>query len=192
MLERKAAHINQTHLSADLEFAEELAVRYMDAHYGPGDPKAAAQAKNRCMGILLVEIGNEYGITAQEAFKSLGKRSLWADLAMNLPLILLCALAADFLIRRLFGRYPPNEGWTVSIIMITLASVVFGAAALLFGQQWSVLAESIRVGTGHLSSRSFRLPINRHPGEAFAFAVGLFLTVAVLRCWRKRNPLDAR
>jgi hypothetical protein len=183
----KASGANQRDLRADLEFAEELAIRYMDAHYGPSNPKAAAQAKNRCMGILLVEIGKEHGITAQEAFKSFGRRSAAVDLAMNLPLILFYALAADFLIRRLLVRYPPSEGWMTSIIMIILVSVAVGIGGLILAQQWSGLAESIRVGTGHLSNRALRLPISKHPGEAFLFGVALFLSIAVLRYWGKRN-----
>ena len=106
---------------------------------------------------------------------------------MNLPFILFYALAADFLIRRLLGRYPPSEGWMTSIIMIILASVAFGTGGLMLGQQWSGLAESIRIGTRHLSNRGLRLPISKHPSEAFLFGVALFLSIAVLRYWGKRN-----
>jgi hypothetical protein len=173
-LEPKAPDVNQRDLRADLEFAEELAIRYMDAHYGPRHPEAAAQAKNRCMGVLLGEIGKEHGITAQEAFKSFGQRSAAVDLAASLPLILVYAFAADFLIRRLLGRYPPSEGWMASIVMIIPASVAFGAGGLMLGQQWSSLAESIRVGTQHLSNRALRLPINKHPSEAFLLGVAPF------------------
>ncbi len=179
--EPNAPSVNQTDLRADLEFAEELAIRYMDAHYGPSNPDAAAQAKNRCMGILLREIGKEHGITAQEAFKSFGQRSTAVDLAMNLPFILIYALVADFVIRRLLGRYPPGEGWMTSIIMIILASLTFSTGGLILGQQWSGLAESIRVGSRHLSNRSMRLPINKHSSEAFVFGVALFLGIGVLR-----------
>jgi hypothetical protein len=139
------------------------------------------------MGVLLGEIGNEHGITAQEAFKSFGQRSAAVDLAASLPLILVYTLAADFLSRRLLGRYPPSEGWMASIVMIILASVALGAGGLMLGQQWSSLAESIRVGTQHLSNRALRLPINKHPSEAFLLGVALFLSIAVLRCWGKRN-----
>jgi hypothetical protein len=159
----------------------------MDTHYGPGNPEAAAQAKNRCMGVLLGEIGKEHGITAREAFKSFGQRSAAVDLAMNLPFILVYALAADFAIRRLLGRYPPGEGWMTSIIMTVLASLAFGIGGLILGQQWSSFAESIRVVTSHLSNRSMRLPISKHPSETFVFGVALFLGIAVLRYWGKRN-----
>ena len=175
-------------LRADLEFAEELAIRYMDAqHYGPSHPETAAQAKNRCMGILLGEIGKDHGITAQEAFKSFGQRAAAVDVAINLPLILLYAFAADFLIRRLLRRYPPAEGRLTSILILDLASLVFGTVGLVLGQQWSVVAESVRIGTGHLSNRVFRLPINTHQSEAFLFGVVLFLCIAVLRYWRERS-----
>src|SRR5262245_22418530 len=61
-LEGSGRDVNQRNLRADLEFAEELAIRYMDAHHGPRNPEAAAQAKNRCMGTLLAQIGKEHGI----------------------------------------------------------------------------------------------------------------------------------
>ncbi len=186
-LEPRAANANHRDLTADLEFAEELAIRYMEAHYGPRDLAAAAKAKNHCMGLLLEEIGKERGITAKEAFTSFGKRNGAADIAMNLPFLLLYALAADFAIRRLVARYPPGEGWMTSIAMLLLASMALGAMGLMVGQQWSELAESIRVGSTHLSVRGSRLPVNKHPGEAFALAVALFLGIAVLRSWGKRN-----
>jgi hypothetical protein len=75
-----------------------------------------------------------------------------------------------------------------SIIMIMLASVAVGTGGLILGQQWSGLAESIRIGTRHLSNRAFRLPINKHPSEAFLFGVALYLSIAVLRYWGKRDP----
>lgn len=185
--EPKTSGANRRNLKADLEFAEELADRYMGAHYGPRDPEAAARAKNRCFGMLLGEIGKEHGITAQEAFRSFGQRSTAVDLATNLPFLLFCALAADFLIRRLLSRYPPHEGWMTTIATIVLASVAFGAAGLILGQQWSAFAESIRIGTAHLGNRALRLPLNRYSTEAFLFATALFLGIAVVRCFRKRN-----
>lgn len=185
--EPRSAGVNPKDLRADLEFAEELAIRYMDVHYGPGNAEAAAQAKNRCMGVLLGEIGKEHGITAQEAFRSFGQRSAAVDLAMSLPFVLMYTLAADFAIRRLLLRYPPGEGWMTSVVILFLASVAFGVGGLILGQQWSGLAESIRVGTTHLSNRGARLPINKHLSETFAFAAALFLGMAVLRYWTNRN-----
>lgn len=183
MVEGRASVANERSLRADLEFAEELAIRYMDAHAGPRDPAVAAQAKNRCMGLLLGEIGKERGITAQEAFRSFGKRSVAVDLAMGLPFFLCYALGADLAIRRVLGRYPPAEGWMISVLLIVLAGVGFGAVGLVLGQQWWILAESLRVGTQHLSNRVFSLPIHKHPSGAYLLGLVSFYGIAVFRYW---------
>jgi hypothetical protein len=172
-----------------LEFAEELATRYMDAHAGPRDKVVAAQAKNHCMGILLAEIGKDHGISAQEAFRSFGHRSNPIDLAMNLPFLLLYVLAADWVIRRMLKRYPPVDGGMATIVMIVLASVACAIGGLLLGGQWSILAESLRVGTNHLGNRVSRLPVSQHPLAAFAFFGLLSLGIA---SWRYGTGRDAR
>lgn len=146
-------------LREDLELAEELATRYMDAHAGPRDLAAAARAKNRCMGTLLAAIGKERGITAQEAFKAFGQRSFVIDLGMILPFLLLYAFAADLAVRRILSRYPP--------VLIIVAAAVFAFPAVLLGQEWFSTAESIRIGTAHLSNRALRLPLAQHPVAAF-------------------------
>jgi hypothetical protein len=183
--------VSQRDLGADLEFAEDLAIRYMDAHYGPRDPAAAAQAKNRCLSLMLEEIGKEHGMTAEKAFRSFGKRSAAVDLTMNFPFILLYILAANFAIRRVLQRYPPSEGLMGSIIIMMLASVAFGAIGVVLGQQWSSMAESIRVGSTHLSNRALRLPISKHPSEAFIFATALFGAMATLRYWTEHKAPTA-
>ena len=79
-----------------------------------------------------------------------------------------------------------------SIIMMTLASAAFGTGGLMLGQQWSGLAESIRVGSTHLSTRGLRLPINKYPGATFVFAAALSWGIAILRYWIKRNMAVVR
>lgn len=71
--------------------------------------------------------------------------------------------------------------------MMFLASVVFSAGGLILGQQWSGVAEAIRVGTTHRSNRSFRLPMNKHPGETRVLAAAIFWGIAVLRFWAGRG-----
>jgi hypothetical protein len=171
----------QQHLREDVEFAEELAIRYMDVHYGPRDPQAAGQAMNRCLGILLGEIGNDHGITAKEAFKFFGQRSMAVDIGINLPFILLYGLAGDILIRRLRRRYPPGEDWIALGVVIVFYTLAFGFGGLLLGGMWSNAVESLRVGSGHLSNRALRLPWNRHQGEILAFLVVMFVGIAAVR-----------
>jgi len=145
-------------LRSDLEFAEELATRFMDGTVGPGDPKAAAQAKNRCMGSLLAALAPRHGLTAQQAFQSFGKRNLAIDLAIYLPFATLFALAAHYLQRR-FRALP---------VAIALAAI-----AILLAQFWASSIESLRLGTAHLSNRALRLPAAQNPAAVFAIALAV-------------------
>ena len=160
------------HLRADVEFAEELAIEYMDAHAGPRDKQAAARAKNKCMGMLLEAIGKEHGITAKEAFTYFGRRNLAADIAMNLPFFLLYALAVHFAVRKLPRR------------SIALYALVFAVVGLFAGGFWSSTAESIRIGTSHLSNRALRLPWEQHQAAIFAFLLAIFGVIAAVRTRR--------
>src|SRR5438552_6085084 len=58
------------HLSADAEFAEDLAIRYADTHHGLRTPnyvsrEAYAAARDRCMGSLFEQITKEHGVPVE-------------------------------------------------------------------------------------------------------------------------------
>ena len=174
------------HLGADAEFAEELAIRFMDAQHGPRSGKfvsqqAAGQAKNRCLGELFGKIGETHQVTAQEVFQFLGHRELATDLALNAPFALLYGLAAVVMIEKLKRRYPIEEGLMVVLITAGLTSLASGAGAVILGEQWSILAEMSRIGNGHLSNRVDRLPLALHRLAFFAGAVALFWAIGAAR-----------
>ena len=62
--------------------------------------------------------------------------------------------------------------------MVLFVSVVFAAGGTLVGEMWSWLAESNRIGNGHMSYRVQRLPWVRHRTELFAGALIVFLLAA--------------
>jgi hypothetical protein len=176
----------QRDLRDDLEFAEELAIRFMDAHAGPAEKAAAAAAKNRCMGILLQEVGKAHGMSARAAFGWFRKRSLVVDGLISLPFLAMFLVASVIAMGYILRRYPfdaasPGSSLAVAASMVAIASLGFGLAGLLAGQQWSAMAESVRIGTTHLSNRTFELPMNAYPGATFGVLVGLFWMVAVCR-----------
>jgi len=168
------------HIIGDLEFAEDLAIRYMDSRRGLREAQTAADAKNGCMGNLLNEIGAVHGITAEEAFQYFGQRRLGVDLAMALPFFLLCGFAADVMVRRVRGRHPREEG-LAAVAVIVVCSLVFALGGLLIGGFWSSSAESLRIGTGHLSNRALRLPWEQHRAEIFVLLTILFWVIAAVR-----------
>src|SRR3981081_3852531 len=68
--------VNSRHLSADAEFAEDLAIRYADAHFGPRSPNPSEEyeaERDRCMDRLFEEIGKEHGLARVQVSGSLGR-----------------------------------------------------------------------------------------------------------------------
>jgi hypothetical protein len=168
-----------------VEFAEELAVEFMDAHHGPRSgnfrsQQAAGEALNGCLHALVAEIAKAHQVSPQEVAKSFGQRSVLADIAINTPFFVAYIGLAAIGIRWLFRRYPPNEGWTGTIVMLVFASLALSAAGMLVGEQYSVLAESFRIGTGHLSYRLDRLPWVQHRAAFFMACFAVFWLAAVI------------
>lgn len=165
-----------------------VAIRYTEAHAGPRDQKAAGVGKNHCFGTLLGEIEKRHGRSAAEVFRYFGHRNVAADFVTYLPFALLYGFASERTIRALQRRYPPDDGWVTVSVVGGLTSVAFGTAGLVLGEGWSTMTEMLRIGIGHLSNRSFRLPMARRGTEAFGLAVLLFWGFAVIRYARgERN-----
>ncbi len=107
--------VSARHLSADAEFAEDLAIRYADAHFGPRSPNPSEEygaERDRCMERLFEEIGKEHGVPVGQVSGSLGQNRAHIDLAEVLPFALLYGLAAIMSARMIWRRYlPPEDGW---------------------------------------------------------------------------------
>ena len=179
------------HLRKDIEFAEELAIEYMDARHwqrsGNLQPLSANQTLHACLTSLAAQIGKSHNVPPRELAQFFGRRSRAVDLAINLPFLVLYWLLAVFLITWLLSRYPLTEGWTSTLVMLVLASLLFTVGGMLIGPQWSLAAENLRVGTGHLSYRVDRLPLVRHQLAFIVLCFIIFWTAAATRVWRWRN-----
>jgi hypothetical protein len=119
-----------------VEFAEELAVEYMDAHYGPRSGNfqsqhVADQALNICLGTLIEQVANSHDVPPGEAANFVGRRSLAIDLAVSTPFVLLYGLLTRMLIDKLRRRYPPENGWMVAPAIIIFASLVLGVGGTM-------------------------------------------------------------
>src|SRR5690348_3893749 len=86
-------------------------------------------------------------------------------------------LLAGWLLR----RYPPEESMAAALAMSFFFSLAFGVGGLMLGEQWSITAESIRVGSGHLSYRVDRLPWVQHRLGFFVVCVAVFWSAAAVR-----------
>lgn len=168
-----------THLRTDADFAQELAVEYMDAHYGPRSGKfksreVASQALNACLVTLIGQIAESHHASPKEVASFVGRRSLAIDIAVTLPFVLLYGLLAGMVIDKLRDRYAWEDGWIVALVMTAFVSLAFGVAGMMLGQQWSTLVETPRVGNGHLSYRVDRLPWVRYQIDFLFLCIVIF------------------
>jgi hypothetical protein len=157
----------QRHLSADAEFAEDIAIRYADARSGPhsghfqGMPEYG-RTRDECMATLFTVIASSHGVTEEQVRSSLGRRPIGIDLAVMLSFALLFGFCASLISRRIVQRYPIDDGWIGPAVMTMLTAVAVSAGGVLAGEQWSVMLEGVRLSSGHLSYRMERIPWTQH------------------------------
>jgi hypothetical protein len=172
------------HLSADAEFAEDLAIRYADIHHGLRTSyfvsgQAYDAARDRCMEMLFEEIAEEHGVPAAQVGRSLGRNRALIDIAVNLPFALLYAFVVAAAVRVMWRRYPPAEhGWIPGATMALFLSLVFAVGCTMFGELWSWAAETYRIGNDHMSYRAQRLPWARYRTALCAGALIVFWLAA--------------
>ena len=179
-------------LNLDAEFAEELAVRYADAHHGLRSGhfeslEVYATERNRCMALMFDEVAKAHGVTAADVRGAIGRNRWAVDLAVNLPFALLFGFGVWVAIRRISARHSIEDGWGAWLAIVALCTLVLGVGGVLLGEQWAGLAESLRVGSGHLSYRSDRIPWVRHQTGMFAAVVILVWAIAGAQYWSWRS-----
>jgi hypothetical protein len=181
------------HLSDDAHEAEDLAIRYADAHNGihSGHFKgegAYSQARDQCMAALLGTIATTHGVTEAQVREGLTQRREYLDVLVILSFAVLYGFVAGALARRIWQRFPPDDGWIAGAIATLLMSTVVSAAGLFLGEIWSGIIENIRVGNGHLSYRLDRIPWTHHRFALFIGGLLLFWLIAAFQY--RRHPTE--
>jgi hypothetical protein len=182
--------VSARHLSADAEFAEDLAIRYADTHFGRHSPNPSEKydaERDACMERLFEEIGKEHGVPVGQVSDSLGRNRAYIDLAELLPFALFYGLAAIVGARIIWRRYPPAEdGWVPGIVMALFVSLAFASTSVLLGEVWNWFVEGHRIGNSHMSYRADRLFWHNHRLELFVAALLVSWLAATLAARRVR------
>ena len=175
--------VDDRHLREDVELAEDLAVRYMDAQRRAPSAqlRPPGEVMNTCRNSLLKQVSTSHRVSPSQVVPLFGSRSLVNDLIVIVPFFLLYALAAVLLAGWLLNRYPPEDSMAATLAMSLVCSLAFAVGGLLLGEPWSTTAESIRIGTGHLSYRVDRIPWVQHRLGFFALCVAVFWIAALVR-----------
>jgi len=170
----------ERHLSADAEFAEDLAIRYADAHHGPHSANYVSNhtyvaARDACMQSLFQQIARQHRVEVERVSAALGHNRGRVEVVVNLPFGLLYAAAIIFVARWVANKYPAREyGWIAMVTIALVACVVIAAFGCLVAELYAGAAEAWRLDNGHLSYRVQRVWPVAHRGVLFSAEIIVF------------------
>jgi hypothetical protein len=181
----------RTHLRQDVQLAEDLAIRYADAHNGPHSGHfeswaAYNGARDLCMDSLFANVASNDGVTEEQVREAVTQRPVAFDLAVVLSFAVFYFLVANAMAQRIWRRFPLQEGGVAGIIATVAVSIVVSAAGVFTGAIWAGIAESIRLGSGHLSYRLDRIPWRHHQLAFFVVGLVLFWIAAAVQSRRRQ------
>ena len=182
----------QRHLSGDAQRAEDLAIRYADAHTGLHSGHfeswaAYGQARDGCMATLFAQIESAHGVSDSEVRRALLLRPWSWDFLTYFLVAALYLFAASQASRRLWLRFPPGQESIAGIVAVFLGSFVASGAGLFLGEICAEALETVRIGNAHLSYRGDRIPWTQHHFGIFIVGVVLFWAAATFQWSRVRN-----
>jgi hypothetical protein len=169
---------DRTHLTADVLFAEELAIRYGDVRWGPGETRRE-RSRRDCLDPLFARIAAEHGVNRADIDRvrdSLSHRGL--NLTTNIPIAFFFLVVSTLLLRMIGRRFSPQEELLPFALAALLASGLVGIVTLGVGAIFEGAIEMFRVGNDHLGYRGLRLQWVQHRPELLAAAIVLFWVIA--------------
>ena len=176
------------HLHKDALTAEDIGIRYADARNAPHSGHFEGFASyNRttdsCITAMVEAVARTHEVAPVTVRTSLAQRPAGGDVVVTLCFAALYALIAFGLTRRVNRNFPFDGGRdsVVAIAAIVLTSILASGVAVMVGEWFAVGIEVFRVGNGHLSHRTQRVPWTHHRAELFFAGVVLFWLVAALR-----------
>jgi hypothetical protein len=186
----RALHLDRfadrAHLRAEAATAESWAIACADVspqrQQGPGP---YAQVREQCTATLFVRISQRHAVDVATVRAYAQQR----DVVFDLAVLLVFAFAYVVIVYQLVGvvtrRISVDERFALSLAVI-IASVMTLFVTVLVGDSWSIGAEILRVGNGHLGDRTERLPWRQYRPAITATALGVFWLVAAVRVKSER------
>ena len=176
------------HLRADAEIANDLMVRFGDAHVHHR-PDLQRPFRDQCIRAMTDSVVARHGITRAQFVAAERDRVWWADiLFVLLPMAALAATGTAFITRRVCRSFDPEDRVVAGAAVGVLALLVTGLA-LGVANFWSFAVEGWRLNNGHVSNRAFLIPIVTHPWVCTAIAAAVCISTAVVTL--RRTPLSA-
>lgn len=168
---------DRRHLRFDAVTAEDMAIRWADKYFG--HLPEWEQRCDQCMATLFDGVAKQHGVDVAIVRQYSLERDGILDAATILSFAGLYALAAYILAGRLRRRFPPGEpGFWVMTLTLAVGVSVVGVAV---GSLWSIVIETFRLNSGHLSYRMDRIPFRQYWAGLFLCGFIVFMLVTLIR-----------
>jgi hypothetical protein len=177
---------DREHLRQDAEIANDLMVRFGDAHIRH-NPQIQRPFRDQCIEATVDSIIARHGVTRTDFHAAEQARIWWADfLVVFLPMGILAIAMMDFATRRVCRAFEPEDR-TIALVSIVALTPVVALLALGIANFWSFAAEGYRLRNGHVSNRAFLIPVVTHGWIAYTTALTICAGAAAARF--HRTPL---
>jgi len=137
------------------------------------------------MAILFVRISQNHAIDVGTVREYSQQRDVIFDAVVLLVFAFAYVVIAYQLVGAVTRRFSGDQRVAL-VAAVIIVSVMTVFVAVLVGDSWSIGAEVLRVGNGHLSYRTERLPWRQYRPAIIATALGVFWLVAVVRIKTER------
>jgi hypothetical protein len=137
------------------------------------------------MAMLFVRIAQSHAIDVGTVREYAQQRDIIFDAVVLLVFAFAYVVIAYQLVGAVTRRFSGDERF-VLVAAVIIVSVMTVFVAVLVGDSWSIGAEVLRVGNGHLSYRTERLPWRQYRLAIIVTALGVFWLVAVVRIKTER------
>jgi len=176
-------YADRAHLRFDAVTAEDMAIRWADRYFG--HLPEYDQRREECMETLFSGVAKNHGVDVATVRRYSSERDLVVDATVILCFALVYTGLAYLVAGRIRQRFPPGEcGFWVMALTMSAGVSLIGVLLGIFG---SIIVETYRLNSVHLSYRMNRIPFKEYWVVLFAGGVIIFIFASLLRY---RKPLD--
>ena len=172
---------DRRHLRNDAVTAEDVAIRWADQHFHLRREWDARCYE--CAQSLFSGVASHHGVDVNLVRQYSRQRDLIADSVTILSFGLVYLAAIYYLVGRIRRRFSADESSSFWI-MTTVMSVGAGLVGVLVGGLWSIVIETYRLNSAHLSYRMNLIPFRQH---WFVFLLCLLLAFWLIALIRSRD-----